>query len=152
MRRPTVAVVVVAVAVVAVALWWSWWMSKPSVPSPADDVLARLLNSTDADVRSLELARWFVAKLRAQLPTGPTPCGKVADVFDYGAIADAVPGINHVSKRETVRNLRALVAQAGRQACDGAFATRAALVGALERSLRGLRGPYPEKSRTPLPR
>lgn len=130
-----------------------------------DSLLARLLNAIDADMRSIELGRWFVAALRAQLPRGGViDCNNVLNVFDYDSIAARVPRINAVTRRETAATLRALVEETALKVCDVPTArdtTPSALAGvltAVEESAFGASGVllgmpgYSPRSRLPLPR
>lgn len=95
----------------------------PSLPlTRSDSVLARLINAIDADMRSIELGKWFLAAMRAQVPVGTTlGCDDIVDMFAYERIAAAVPGINDVTKRETVKTLRALASMLSVEACDMAY-------------------------------
>ena len=60
-------------------------------------------------MRSVELGRWFVRRLRALPP--PTP-GRCVDAASIVAIAAAVPGTNAVTRAEVAKHLADLTREA----------------------------------------
>lgn len=130
----------------------------------ADHLLSSLINAQNADMRSIELGRWFVASLRrvaASFP-GSMNCDAFVDAVPYDAIAARVPRINDVARRETARLLRELLAHAAADCGVGGVvdprAVDAALAGFGEAAfddvdglLWGVNG-YTARSRAPLPR
>lgn len=138
-----------------------------SAPSRSDRIVASLINNLNADMRSLEIGRWFFARLRAQALAqwGNAGIKCSDDYFKLEAIAAAVPGANEVTAAATVKALRALVDEAKRAQCGGGAAMgevpREAFLKTLDQFqasalapgrgvLLGMNG-YSEKSRLPLP-
>lgn len=118
----------VAALVVASTAWW-WFRGGPAPlqrpplhvtaleprrsPTHSDKLLAALVNAVDADMRSLELGRWYVRRLQTAVAALPyVDCATVAEAIDYAAIARDVPGANDVTRREVARLLRQLVEDA----------------------------------------
>ena len=134
----------------------------PTTPlTDGDKALAALLNVVDADMRSIDLGRWFVKGLRWVLSNSDIKtCKDVAMVSEdqLAVIADKVPGANEVTRREIRRRLRrvldiplcapgyplvSMLTQLDRMS-DRAFRIPSG-------TLRGMPG-YSIKSRLPLPR
>lgn len=125
MKRRTTVLALAAVGAALVAgstAWWWFGASKPlhnaalpprRVPSEGEKLLAALINVVDADMRSLELGRWYVRRLQAAARRLPfVDCATVVDAIDYGAIARDVPRANDVTRREIEWLLRQLVREA----------------------------------------
>jgi hypothetical protein len=114
MRQPWVALAVLAVlAVVVLVAWrrrgawqlWRLWAGRRAAAAPparkpaaSDQTLADAINAVNADMRSLELGRWYVAQLRKRA-TGACAAPAAADKA-CAQIADLVPGANEVTRRE----------------------------------------------------
>ncbi len=77
-------------------------------PTYSDDLLAKVINSLDTDMRSIEIGSWFLSRLRAQILAKPDPirCDTFIDLAD---IANAVPGANVVTKSEIIKRLQRVV-------------------------------------------
>jgi hypothetical protein len=109
MKTIVLAILAALVVVIFATVRPGFSFEVPSrVPSKADSALAALVNSLDADMRSIEIGSWFVSRLRAQImaKVDPVRC----DAFlDLGGIADAVPGANALTKSEIVARLQRLV-------------------------------------------
>lgn len=167
--HPAAPMVLLAVAIAIAALLVVWALRRtapapineaavaPSRPPTAEDkALARLINAIDADMRSIELGRWFVRALVARVEVAPS-CSDAMTV-DVGAIARAVPGANEIAQAEVRKHLRDVLALAA-ASCDP---TRpgASVADALRRmdvsafgargTLRGMPG-YATTSKVPLP-
>lgn len=82
-------------------------IEQPRKPSAAAVIMGDLLNAANYELRSLELGRWFLDQLRAQLREG-TSCGDV----DHEAIVARLPNTNDVTRAEQAKHLRALLALA----------------------------------------
>jgi hypothetical protein len=177
-----VAIVVILLVFIGRRYWRTPDKQTTAAPQPAinvvavppvanvvrsDKIVASLINNLNADMRSLEIGRWFFKRLRAQTlaqaGTAAINCGN--DYFNLAAIADAVPGANDVTKAATAKALRVLVDEAKRPHCGGGAAMKdiprdtfiktlnefEALALAPGRGvLLGMPG-YSEKSRLPLP-
>ena len=121
--------------------------------------LARVINAIDADMRSIELGRWFLRRLRdrAQDAEDGASCAQIASDVEYRDIAADVPGINAVTERETVANLRRLMRSLAATCKSGERDELVARIDELRESalgstgiLRGMPG-YSEWSRVDLP-
>lgn len=77
----------------------------------SDRIISRLINAVNHDMRSLELARWFIAQLASSAADGQYACGK-GDSLDVAAIAAKVPGANEVTRAELAAHLGDLVREA----------------------------------------
>ena len=182
--------VAVAAALVLI-VWWVWLRKKKVVgggeeaaiestdhglhaplppsrtPGRSDKIVAVLINNLNADMRSLEIGRWFFKRLRAQVMTkNSVKCGggNYSD-FNLEAIAAAVPGANDVTMGVTVKALRALVDEVRVSHCSGAAGAKTVSRDAFMQTLDdfeasalapgrgvllGMNG-YALKSRLPLP-
>ena len=126
-------------------------------PTKSDMALARLINTIDADMRSIELGRWFVYSLATRLYSVRV-CSDALR-YDFAGIARRVPGANAVTQREIQKHLEAIMRLA-MASCPNDGNPRPSLGRALERmelsafgingTLRGMPG-YANKSRLPLP-
>lgn len=130
----------------------------------ADELLASLINAQNAEMRSVELGRWFVASLRrvaASFP-GAMNCDSFVDAVPYDAIASRVPRINDIARRETARLLRELLSHAAADCGPGGVVNPRdvdaklaefgeAAFDDLSGLLWGVNG-YTARSRVPLPR
>lgn len=106
--------IIVAIAALAVVAVFS--TVRPEIcttvpyrkPSDSDDLIAKVINSLDADMRTIEIGSWFLSRLRAQFlaKTDPVRCDAFVDLWD---IANAVPGANVVTKSELVKRLQQVV-------------------------------------------
>lgn len=77
----------------------------------SDRIISRLINAVNHDMRSLELARWFIAQLASSAANSQFACGK-GDALDVAAIAAKVPGANEVTRAELAAHLGDLVREA----------------------------------------
>jgi hypothetical protein len=170
------AVVVVLVLVALATFGLAWWRSRsarlaqaatapphPTVPPQAMlTYLADAVNNLNHEMRSCEIAEWFVTRLVAQAMVrleGRVPCDRAAAAFDTTAIANAVPGANDVTRAEVARSLQTLVRETARRVCgEGGVVTASDMADGLRESLAFCAPPdgqllalYPLKSRVPLP-
>lgn len=156
----------VSLVIIGVLAYFAFRKRKPGPPAPTADStvtpapsagsatqsMTSLINVHDHDMRSLELGRWYVAKLRVQVKDRGNTC---ATDFDFEPIAKKVPRINDVTRKEVVRLLRELVAEL----CSTSPSDLVAELDAFERrvldpstgSLVGTPG-YALKSSVPLPK
>ena len=114
MRQRTLAAVLLLITVaaaVAAGVWIYLQRSAASAaktpPTPAATLIGDLINNANYEMRSLELGRWFLNRLRAELRAGRS-CGDV----DHEAIVARLPGTNAVTRAEQAKHLRALLALA----------------------------------------
>lgn len=136
----------------------------PPPSSPPDKLLSRLaaaVNNLNYEVRSCEVAQWFVNRLAGQAMMQDTlRCPAAHAAFDYKSIAAAVPGSSREqTRRATVQALRRFVKQAVKRACgsDG-MVSGAVLAGVIRSASQYCTPPsgqllalYPLQSRVPLP-
>lgn len=111
--RTVVAVLLFAAAVAAVWIYFRVFSKAPppkTPPPPAAMILGDLINNANYELRSLQLGRWFVDQLRAELREG-----RSCDEVDHDAIVARLPGANAVTRSEQTKHLRALLAMA----CEG---------------------------------
>lgn len=97
-----------AVALLAAWLVWRRWLRTPRhaaalppprKPTPAEKIMARMINAMDHDLRSLELGEWFLDQVVAG-----GGCGAQVD-----AIVQRVPVINDITRAELRRHLSELL-------------------------------------------
>jgi hypothetical protein len=126
--------------------------------------LASVVNLLDADMRSCEIANWFVYRLakQARRLTADTmlPCSDAVNaVFDIDEIVREVPRANEVTRKALNQALTKFAEVAVVQACDlMGYVTGATLVTSVEEASKYCANPcgtllnlYRAKSPLPLP-
>ena len=130
LRISTRIALIVAIATAAVALGLLvWWLvarrrrrQRNATAAPpfrklttSDRIIASLVNAVNYDVRSLELARWFVNQLIVEANKSKFACDKNSSTIDFAAIAAKVPQANEITQSEVQNHLRELVEEACKQ-------------------------------------
>lgn len=107
----TLGVLTALVGLVLLVLWLRLDSPRPQAlppprpPTPAEKLVARLINAMDHDMRSLELGRWFLDQVRRQARERGG-----CEVVDVPGIVARVPGANEVTRAELRKHLTELVA------------------------------------------